>query len=871
MRRVLLFSSLLFSLTLVLEAQVNPFYFDNKPYKSGHRLYAGAASGEHMFYSQRSAVNIDDTSGELHHFYKGEWKQLKSGVDIPGPAAVNDIVAHKGVFYFAAVSGLYVRQSNGQWLITRFPDGLIPLRVFVDDSVKVIRMNNGLMYQKFDAPWVHFEELGVDQMVNVNYRNFQGSIRRPVYFNDHIYVPFINKLRIFNVSTRQFIEKTLTITDIGMYKEPLLLTANSSQMNGLYFIDKNADLLKPSDKGNCWLFSGNYGVMAPKSILGGKNSLYTLVDDFNGGITLARHQAEATSLALSLKSFSLGKSYISSELLVVDEQEENIYLFSTGRKINVDDAFNRAQMPLQGTKVLEVNDISLPVTVLGEHGSDPLNPNIHPEMPKTSPDCVKTTYRHAALWIGGLDQGDQLHLSAMTYRQRGKDFVPGPLAVADGSVIPSAERAFNKVWKVSRSDIQRHIDLFARKGTVSQNETAADIWTWPGNGPEGAASFLAPFVDRNNNGLYEPNLGDYPDVPGDQCLYFVMNDQTLHTETGSLPLGVEIHGMVYAWNCQDPLETEAMVNRTVFFKYTIVNRSSNDYKQVVFSSFADVDISPFEDLAACHVTRNLFYGMGVKSGSTFQGFAFLNAPVFKHDGVDGDGDGSIDEEDERRYLGSFTTFNNDGTSSQGGTQSSYYRMLGLRQDGSPQIFGGPAGDSTERTLYAFSGTSNPEFPGKEWTEVSQGNTPGDRRLIGSTYPFDLRAGETVSVEMASFLIEGVVPGTAESSLFRATDQIKQWYYTKGKPECAGLLNANDLFSSTQPLTSYPNPAHRILYADTEHPEAIRILDLNGKEMNLKISIETSRVAINLDPLSSGVYFLSLTDAKGTRMARFIKL
>lgn len=879
MKRSLPLLNLVIWCSLFVQAQVNPLYFDNNPYKEGHRQYCGAASGGQMFFAQRSAFSLEDTTGELYHFNNGVWKRLYSGSDLPGPAAVNDNVVHRGVFYFASTAGLYTRQNNGQWMRTDFPQDLIPLRIFVDDSVKVIRMNKGLMFQKRNGPWIHYDEIGEDQMVTANYRNFQGQLRRPIYHNGYIFVPFLNSVRIFNTNTREYTSHNFPVEDMGLFESPVMLTRNNSTIYGLYFIEEDGSIHRPGDRQKCWNFSGSPGLMAPKSILSGTKYLITLAEDFIAGPVLICHDHER-AVSFKLENFSLNKINSASALFVLDEEEETVYAFSSGRKIRLEEAFNRAQMPLQGSKVLDINDIRLPVSVLGEHGSDPLNQNVRSKMPQqnSAPGCVNSTYQHAAIWIGGLDQGNNLHLSAMTYRQRGKDFVPGPLAVVDGSPIAQAASDFNKVWKVSREEIQQHIDVFARTGKVEQGQTAPDIWTWPGNGPEGAATFMAPFVDRNSNGRYEPNLGDYPDVPGDQCLFFVMNDQTLHTETNGLPLGVEIHGMVYAWNCESPGTTDGNTNRTVFFKYRIFNRSTHDYQQVVFSSFLDTDISPFRDFAASHVTRNLFYGytndtMMSNYGSRppVQGMTFLNAPVFQHDGVDGDDDGEIDEDDERRYMGSFTTFNNDASSNITLAQGYYNRMLGLKADGSALIFGGPSGGSTDRTPYAYSGDSDPAFAGREWTEVSQGNNPGDRRLIASTYPFDLAAGESVSVEMASFFVHDAARKVTEQDLFETVDKIRKWYDEKGRPDCAGILGTSDTeWRGT--LAIYPNPSVQTLNIDVySEPRSVRMTDMSGKSVNLIYQLNANVLSVQTADLKAGVYVIQVTDDNGTRSARFVKL
>src|SRR5580692_3752212 len=53
-----------------------------------------------------------------------------------------------------------------------------------------------------------------------------------------------------------------------------------------------------------------------------------------------------------------------------------------------------------------------------------------------------------ALWIGGIDQNNQLHLAANTYRQNGVDFFPGPLD-ANGQVNSTICAQFDSLWKIN--------------------------------------------------------------------------------------------------------------------------------------------------------------------------------------------------------------------------------------------------------------------------------------------------------------------------------------------------------------------------------------------------------------------------------------
>ena len=53
------------------------------------------------------------------------------------------------------------------------------------------------------------------------------------------------------------------------------------------------------------------------------------------------------------------------------------------------------------------------------------------EIPK---DGNKHSMFAGALWIGGVDDGGQLKVAAMTYRQGGNDFWPGPLNVSNATI-----------------------------------------------------------------------------------------------------------------------------------------------------------------------------------------------------------------------------------------------------------------------------------------------------------------------------------------------------------------------------------------------------------------------------------------------------
>ena len=54
----------------------------------------------------------------------------------------------------------------------------------------------------------------------------------------------------------------------------------------------------------------------------------------------------------------------------------------------------------------------------------------------------------SGLWIGGLDNGGQLHGAAQTYRQGGVDFWPGPLDTISATIDTTTSLNYDKIWKL---------------------------------------------------------------------------------------------------------------------------------------------------------------------------------------------------------------------------------------------------------------------------------------------------------------------------------------------------------------------------------------------------------------------------------------
>ena len=174
-----------------------------------------------------------------------------------------------------------------------------------------------------------------------------------------------------------------------------------------------------------------------------------------------------------------------------------------------------------------------------------------------------------SIWLGGLDAGGQLKIAAMTYRQNGIDFWPGPLDTINASSDAATCAKYDQIYKVSRTAV----DAYWASGG---NTLSSEIINWPGTGDmsQRQGRRLAPFVDNNGDGVYEPGptSKDYPayDIEnkaekdnlgfcktklfGDNTLFWVFNDNSgIHTETQGVPIGVEVRAQAFGFKSSDEI------------------------------------------------------------------------------------------------------------------------------------------------------------------------------------------------------------------------------------------------------------------------------------------------------------------------------
>ncbi len=459
----------------------------------------------------------------------------------------------------------------------------------------------------------------------------------------------------------------------------------------------------------------------------------------------------------------------------------------------------------QNSYYLEMNNVKARLSDNGVFFSDQANYSADYEFPKGS---NKYCAYSMSFWVAGLDQNNTLHVAAQQYGIQ-NDMFSGPVS-DDYNSSYYQNNFLNSIWVITKSEVDTHISSWSNPGyTIPQS-----ILNWPGNGnvSEGVAEQLAPYVDINNNQIYDPAQGDYPVMQGDITTYIILNDDAgPHAQSGGAPLGIEIHCMFYEYVTADEL------NNTIFLNAKLINRSSEDYHDVHFGVYMDADIGlGSNDYVGCDSIKNLAYaynGVSADPGGAGQSAYGNEPPAF---GV------KILNKNMSSFL-----YMNIGTGLQGDpvTPADYYSYLsGTWKDGSQVSYGGNGTGSSPYTNYCYSG--NPGM-GTGWTEVGVANPPGDRRFIMSMEKEDIVAGSSSCYDMA-FIVNMDDPDyLANTNNLIVTGDFIQSFYDANILTCDSFtssISENELGS----FTIYPNPSNGSFTVQSNEAFEFSIQDLNGK-------------------------------------------
>lgn len=380
---------------------------------------------------------------------------------------------------------------------------------------------------------------------------------------------------------------------------------------------------------------------------------------------------------------------------------------------------------LDYTQVIDANDIRMSVTNNGWFAYDAQQSMPGLEFPNGS---GKTLVFAGGLWLGAQVNGQ----TRVTVAEYSSEYGPGSMVSGqpDNWSLPQYH-----VYKLLRN----YPSTAARDQALTDYNAGALPYGAPPVSPVGATS-----------------LG----ITGDQMLWSVFNDADpgFHTsDAGSTPpLGVEVRHTTWAFADAGPL------GRTVFLRYQILNRGTNDLQGLRIGLWSDPDVGGFtDDLAGSIPGSGLGYAYNVSNVDAVYG---APVPAIGFDMVAGPvppGSGSplplsafvryVNGEDPINALWSFNS------------------LCGLQGNGGTIL------DPTSGLPTTFMLSGDP-IAGTGWINQS----PTDERLLLSTGPLHLAPGQSVEVTWAVVVAQeaGALPSLAR---LRCDDPIVQNAYDAGFP------------------------------------------------------------------------------------------
>lgn len=515
------------------------------------------------------------------------------------------------------------------------------------------------------------------------------------------------------------------------------------------------------------------------------------------------------------------------------------------------------------------------------------------EAPKGS---NRHTIYYGDIWVGGYDSGGILKTAI-------SEFWPGPLT-ALGTTDSTTIYNFNKVWKINQCDINTYLNWF-NGGQIGTNPTdsiaMSTILNWPTLNPTGGP--LAPYIDANLNGVYDPYTGDSPQIKGDQAVFFVFNDNGGPHFGGGISMSIEVQVMAYAYGCSN----DSALNNTVFTSYKIINKGGFRLDSTFIGNYTDFDIGSYsDDYVGSDVMRGTYYGYngdlvddnppagqltyGINPPA--QGVVFLAGPYADPNGLDdailttpnGTNYGDLIVDNERLGMSKFVSYDN--TSGVTGypfvASDAYNYMAGTWKDATPFSYGGTGHLSGAACDYMFPGVSDPlgfgtnMTPQTPWDETTTGTTPGDRRGLGSFGPFTFQPGAVHEIDFAYVYGRATSGGNLASVVVmqERIDSIRQ-KFNNGITGCgcASLTGINNISQNDNLLSIYPNPASEninINFTSTSKNISIKIFDATGRLIKNMENVRSGENTINVSELESGLYLINANDGKSSVTKRFVK-
>ena len=501
---------------------------------------------------------------------------------------------------------------------------------------------------------------------------------------------------------------------------------------------------------------------------------------------------------------------------------------------------------------LETNNIRARINANGIHFRRYIDKNDH--VSQFFVDQGRT-FCDFKLWIAGKDPSGVVHSAPSWYGTNCHfiryvyEYWPGPVSV---NYPDDFNRLWERVWVISRHEIDHHRDYFNDPGYHMPEA----IVNWPAHGDTsmGQARDLAPYVDYNDDNIYNPDKGDYPLIKGNQAIYFICNDDRDEETTSEMPVfRTEIHGMAYAYDCPG----DSNIHNTIFFQFKLFNRSDEIYNDVYVGANVEAMIgNHYDDYAGCDTSLHSFYGYNRKDADTgsygfgnfppAQALTFLNYPMnyfILHGGKSFPQQYNAEPEIPSQY---------------------YNYLKGNWIDSSHITYGANGHGGNQPVNHIYYG--EPENP-YEWTMNSIGYYMAEDYCLGSTGPFTLQPGESIPLDFSiTFARDYGGDNISSISLIKQRiRKIREFYQYNDSMPCLRPSTTLEPVENNYLLSSFsPNPfsTSTTLSFRLGKPENVRFTVYNVQS-KIVYTIEDrrnageQRIEWNANGLPAGLYFYRL--------------
>lgn len=490
-----------------------------------------------------------------------------------------------------------------------------------------------------------------------------------------------------------------------------------------------------------------------------------------------------------------------------------------------------------------------------------------------TPPFVLNPLGASNIWVGGMSSGALYTSSEASYSQ----YQSGPSHLqAQDSLL------WDKIWLITRTDVLAVKNDFDVHHAITL-PVPADVLDWPAKGNSSATGYgglaltitqdMAPFFDRNGDGIYNVYDGDYPMMKGDKMLWWINNDAGSHNTN---PMDIDRRYSAYEYNSL----TDSNLSNTFFLSVMIRNQSARIYDSVTIGAYVNFDVGcANNDRIGSIPSSNSFYlytgynpGGGPLGGSitcygagcptqsaSFPCIDPILTTTFLNDS-----------------MKCFEYFTNGAGTSQTdpSTDLEFYRyMNGQWADATPVTFGAAGYRGTIPYPFAFPG--NPADTG-QWsecnTQIGPAMATGDRRGIGAIGPFYLGIGDTISFDMAFIYHPGPYDNCPDlsdsSSVVQHIDSVREYYRSERFPQwydsTKSLLPAfytvgiNQIANPIFNLTPNPNNGSFNIHISnlSQADYAVSVTDMLGQQVYSSALYGTDQ-SVHLDNANSGVYSVTI--------------